>query len=108
MQYKSPKVLETEPSIAGFSIGFAVIIIVGLIAFIFISVNNFLMALPIPLVLALMIYIDKTYGGFDMLLKIINYHMNKKSYVQDKSLHTLLRNNKAFLFSEHQNNDKKK
>lgn len=105
MEYKVPKVLESKPTVAGFGIGFVVIIVVGMILFVFAAVNDFVKALPIPFVLGLLIYLNLKFKNFDAFVKFLSYHISANCVIQDKNLKQLMKDNKSSLYVKNEANN---
>ncbi|MDH7445843.1 hypothetical protein [Aquimarina sp. 2201CG14-23] len=78
MEFRPPKVLEKKPSVAGFDIKIAVVIVVGGILFLFAAIANFLVALIIPLIVFPYVQIELKFPGEGEFLTFIQYQSGVK------------------------------
>lgn len=90
MEYKTPKVLEKKPIVAGFNLKMVVIIVVCSLLFMFMVFTNFLISLIFPIVAGGYVYMEKKYPGPGELTKVITYQTAVKCIHIDQNIRHMI------------------
>ncbi len=90
MKFKTPKVLEKKPIVAGFELKMVVIIVSCTMLFIFTVFTNVLFSLLFPTILSVFIYINNKYPREGELKRLINYKIGVKCIRFNKNLESII------------------
>ncbi|GAA4277183.1 hypothetical protein [Aquimarina mytili] len=93
MEFKTPKVLEKKPVIAGFDLKTIVIIIVSVLLFVFTVFVSFFMSLLSLSVGIFYVYITKKYPKKGELTRLLKYNSSTKCIRVNQQIKSLIKRN---------------
>lgn len=91
MEYKTPKVLEKKPVIAGFDLKTIVVIAACVLLFVFTVFSSFLLSITFILVGVIYVKIQKKYPNKGQLSTLLKYNSSVKCIRIEKPINTLLK-----------------
>ncbi len=92
MEYKTPKVLEKKPVIAGYDLQTIVIIVASILLFVFTIFKSFLLSLIFLALGAAYVYINKKFPQKGELTTLLKYNSSTKCIRVDQQIKTMVKN----------------
>lgn len=93
MEYKTPKVLEKKPVIAGFDLKTIVVVAACFLLFLFTVFASFILSLSFILIAVVFLKIQKKYPQKGQLSTLIKYNSSVKCIRIEQSIKSLLKTN---------------
>lgn len=91
MEYKTPKVLEKKPVIAGFDLKTIVIILACALSFVFTVFTSFLLSLAFIVIAIVYVKIQKKYPKKGQLTTLLKYNSSIKCIRVNQQIKTLIK-----------------
>ncbi len=93
MEYKTPKVLEKKPVVAGFDLKTIVVIAASVLLFVFTVFSSFLMSLIFIAIGSIYVYINKKYPQKGELITLLKYGSSTKCIRINTQIKSLIKTN---------------
>ncbi len=92
MEYKTPKVLDKKPVVAGFDLKTVVIIVASILLFVFTVFASFLLSLVFLAIGGTYLYINKKFPQKGELSTLLKYNSSIKCIRADQQIRTMVKN----------------